>query len=354
MQTFDPKKPGEVLNVGFDFSDVLAPAENLVSATISITVLRGTDPAPNDMRKNDPAIIGDIVSQFIQGGIAGVTYLITCTAVTSDPQTLIDEGVMVVESSQQTSALFMKAIDVYAYRQNQLAIAAGSYDQLANLSDDVIWQKMVAAEQDLGRLLGIPLQPTYIFDHQPTGTEITALAGQPYQWEDGYNLPPNFFSVSKFGCFRTRVFPIVEIKSIRLVYPNQLGASFEIPMSWIRVDNKYGIIHIFPSAQSVTAPLSIFMVQALGAGTEIPCMIRVEYVAGISATNGMYNDLVELAKRMATLRILHDSFLSPGDSISVDGLSQSSAANLKDMQQNLDAQVENLRQRLRGVLFDVM
>lgn len=354
MQNFDPKKPGETLNVGFDFADVLAPEETLVSATLTVSVLRGVDPSPNDMLKDGPIIIGTLVSQFIRGGLDGVTYLISCTAITSDPQTLINEGVIAVEGNLQTSALFMRAIDVYDFRVNQVAIAGSNFDVLAGLSDAVLWQKLVAAEADLSRRMGIPLVPTEIFYAPPSPAEIAALAGKPYLVEDGYNMPSNFLGIGKFGCFRLRVNPVIEIKSIKLIYPNQAGFSFEIPAGWIRLENKSGLVHLFPSALSVSAPLSIMTLQAITAGYEVPCMIRVRYTAGIDAASGLYPDLMDIAKRMAVLRILHDAFLSSSDSISADGLSQSQSTDLKQMQSNIDDQIDTLKQRLRGVLFDVM
>ena len=354
MQNFDPKKPGETLNIGFDFSNSLSPLETLVSANLSVAILRGIDASPMAILQGSPVIIGGLVSQFITGGLSDVVYIITCTATTNDSQVLIDEGVIRVVNNRQTSALFMRVVDVYGFRANELAIASSGYDQLSNLSDDVVWDNLVGAEQDLQRRLGIPLQPSYIFDHPPTQDEIAALNGMPYQFEDGATMPENFFSVTKFGCFRTRVFPIIEIKSIKLIYPNQLGFSFTVPDNWIRIDNKYGIIHIFPSATSVTMPVSMFMMQAVTCGMEVPCMIRTEYIAGIDATDGNYQDIVNLAKRMATLRILKASYLSSGDSLSVDGLSQTSTGDLAIMQTNVDKEVDNLRERLRGILYDIL
>lgn len=353
MQTFTPKQPGETLNIGFDFSASLAPTEVLNSATVTVSVLRGTDIHPENMMVGSPEILGGVVSHFITGGIAGVTYMLTCTAVTSDPQTLISEGVLEVRLNNQQSHLFLKAIDVAQIRANQTAISGTNFNFSA-ISDDDLWLCMIAAETDLSRRLGISLAPTKIFTDPPTEAELLELAGKPYLIEPGYDMPPNFLGVNKFGCFRLRETPVISIESIKMVYPNAGGAIFEIPSNWIRCDYKYGLVHIFPSSQLVMAPISMFTMQAIAAGMTIPDMIRVKYTAGLNMSSELYPDVIALAKRMSVLRIIQDAWMPNSESISADGLSQSQSYDLQKLQAGIDDQIEMLKARLLGPTYAVL
>ena len=351
MQTFSPKNPGEQLNLGFDFSSSLSPNETLVSAAVTITVLRGIDAHPENMLVGDPHVVGGVVSLFVTGGVSGVTYLLSCYATTSDPQVLIDEGVLVVQSSTQTSALFIKAIDVGQLRQSQQAIS-GTNINFSALTDDALWQCLLAAETDLSRRLGVSLSPVEIFPDPPTDDELLELNGNPFLIEPGYSLPPNFFGVGKFGAFRLRQIPVVEIKELNLVYPNTGISVFKIPLDWIRCDYKYGLIHIFPSSLLTTTPLSIFTMQALTAGMEIPCMIRVRYTAGLTNVQTEYPDIIALVKRMAILRIINDAWIPMSESISADGLSQSQNNDLEKLQKLVDGQIGTLKDRLLGPIYE--
>ena len=331
MRAFSPKNAGELLNLGFDFSGSLSANETIVSAVINITVLRGIDAHPESMKVGDNHVMGSVVSQFFGGGVDGVTYLLTCYATTSDSQIIIDEGTLAVESSNQVSALFIKAIDVGQLRQNQMAIS-GTNINFAALSDDVIWQMMVASEVSLARKLGVNLSPVEIFTDSPTQAELDELNGKSYLIEPGYDFPPNFFGVGKFGAFRLRQVPVVEIKSIKLVYPNTGGVIFDIPVSWVRCDYKYGLVHIFPSATNQALPISIMTMQALTSGIQIPTMIRVRYSAGLTRFSELYPDVVALVKRMTILRIINDAWLPLSESIGADGLSQSQSNDVDKLQ----------------------
>ena len=353
MQIFTPKQPGETLNIGFDFSDVLSPAETLVSATVTVSVLRGIDAHPENLKSGDAQILGTVASQFITGGVSDVTYLLSCSAVTSDPQTLINEGVLEVRTSNQSSVFFIKAIDVGQLRTNQSALSGTNFNFSA-ISDDALWQSMVAAEADLARKLGVSLSPIEIFTDPPTDEELIELAGKPYLIEPGYDLPPNFFGIGKFGCFRLRQVPVVEIKSIKLVYPNTGSILFNIPIEWVRCDYKYGLIHIFPSRMVTTVPLSIFTMQALTSGVNVPNMIRVRYSSGLKNVVQDYPDIVALAKRMAVLRIINDSWLPLSESISADGLSQSQSNDIEKLQKVVDNQIDALKTRVLGPVYDVV
>jgi hypothetical protein len=80
----------------FNFQDQLAVGETISSATVAATVYSGTDASPSSIISGAASISGATVSQVITAGTAGVTYVLTCTAVTSTSHTIVSSGPLVV------------------------------------------------------------------------------------------------------------------------------------------------------------------------------------------------------------------------------------------------------------------
>lgn len=349
------KQSAEKLTATFDFTGKLALGETISgSPVISVTVLRGVDASYASVLSGSASVSAGVVSQLIQNGVDGVVYSLSAKATTSTGQVLIDSVILTISSANETSALFIKAIDVEALKSGQIELAASTYGHLSSLSDDTIWLKMVAAEAEVSRRLGVYLAPIEIFPSEPTPDELAALNGAHYLVEPGYDMPPDFFSVGNFGYFVLRQKPVVSIAQIKLAYPNQGGAAFTIPPEWIRLDSKYGHVHLFPSAQSISAPLSIMTMQAMGAGYNIPHMIRVRYTAGLSNASEFYPDVVDLVRRVTVLRLLHDSFIPQSGSISGDGLSESTSMDMAKLQGDTDNMIDTLKLQLTGPIIGVM
>ena len=220
--------------------------------------------------------------------------------------------------------------------------------------DDELWDYWNAAEADAQRRLTVPLQPTQIFDHQPTQDEISALSGMPYMVEPGYDMPPDFFGSQSWGAIRLRYCPAIQVQRVRLVYPSMSQEIFESPLGWIKLDNKYGMMHIIPGPNLNTAPLSIFMMQAIAAGVQIPHALRVTYQAGINGQSPDFYDLTDLVKQMALLRIMQNAFAPMSGSISADGLSQSYSMDIIKFQDDIDRRLSVIRERLIGPIWGVL
>ena len=97
---FKPSKdPIEVVIVTFDYCDSFVNStETIISGTWSIAVKNGDDPNPSIMLAGLGTHDGNTTSNYIQGGISGVTYLISCIVVTTLNQTLKLSGSMTVET----------------------------------------------------------------------------------------------------------------------------------------------------------------------------------------------------------------------------------------------------------------
>jgi hypothetical protein len=358
MHQFSDKKPTETVTIVFDFASHLGAGEGISSASVNVMALSGTDASPNALLSGAAVTSGSVVSQKITGGVNGVTYAISVTIQTQSGLVFTESGLLsVVDSLGMRSALFVRDIVITSIRKSALALAAASHEQVASINavdDDALWLKIKAAEADARGVLGIPLQPTEIFIEQPTQAEIDALNGKPYLVEPGYDLPPNFFAPGQFGTFRLRQKPVIAIHELKLIYPNQGGAVFTIPPDWIRLDNKNGDVRLFPSALSVTAPISLMTMQAISAGYTIPHMIRAHYTAGLTDTNPLYYAVVDVVKRMSVLKLLQDSFTPQSGSISVDGMSQSVSADVAKFQGDIDTALEKLKLQLAGPVWDVL
>lgn len=92
--TLDPKDPGEVLRIRFNFSNWLPAGVTLVAdkITVECILLQGVDANPAQMIISGHTLNGAVVYQLIGGGVIGNVYRVKCTAITSDGQTLILNG----------------------------------------------------------------------------------------------------------------------------------------------------------------------------------------------------------------------------------------------------------------------
>lgn len=89
MITWPEKDPAESFPVGFDFSGDMAAMETVTGVALTVTVLRGTDAAPEAMLLGAAQMAGTRVMQSITGGVTGVIYAFKCVATTSAGQTLV-------------------------------------------------------------------------------------------------------------------------------------------------------------------------------------------------------------------------------------------------------------------------
>lgn len=239
-------------------------------------------------------------------------------------------------------------------REDRLVYAAETYLGGAMPSDAALWRKLLAAEAEAGRKLGVPLEPTLVLADEPSADELAALEGKPHIVEPGYDMAPDFFGSQAWGALMLRVRPVIAVESIRFIYPSMATTYFDIPPNWIRLDKKYGQLQIVPGPGANNAPIGIFTLQAIGSGVRIPHMVRVRYRAGIDCSLPENFDVVDLIMQMAVLRVLQDAFLPQSGSISADGLSQSVSTDMSKMRDDIDERLAELKQKLCGPIWGVL
>jgi hypothetical protein len=86
--SFPIKHPAERIPMGTDWPDDLDTGETVVSATVTMRVIRNRDANVAAMLEGSPMVASPIVSQWIVNGVAGVVYESIWRVVTSLPQTL--------------------------------------------------------------------------------------------------------------------------------------------------------------------------------------------------------------------------------------------------------------------------
>lgn len=96
MITMSSKETGETVSVSVNFDAIIGAGETIISATLYVTVLRGTDPAVASMASGSVQIDGDTISRLITDGVTGVDYLVTAIATTDTGQVLKVTGILPV------------------------------------------------------------------------------------------------------------------------------------------------------------------------------------------------------------------------------------------------------------------
>ena len=91
---FAPKPVAEKFDAVFDFSVDLPTGETITASTVA-TLYSGTTGATVPTL-GSATISGGQATVLVSGGVAGNTYLLTCTGVTSGGQTLVRTGYLVV------------------------------------------------------------------------------------------------------------------------------------------------------------------------------------------------------------------------------------------------------------------
>lgn len=96
MTTFPAKASTATRRVTFDFISSLAQGETLASAAVVATVWSGFDPAPSGVVTGVAVIAGTAITQMTTGGAPGTIYKLTCTALTTGSQTLVQVGYLAI------------------------------------------------------------------------------------------------------------------------------------------------------------------------------------------------------------------------------------------------------------------
>ncbi len=216
-------------------------------------------------------------------------------------------------------------------------------------TDAYLAGKLAAAEADAERRLRVSFEPVHVFAGEPTEAEIAALNGAKWVEESAYDYEPNLWTMEDWGYLVLRRKPVVRVESMQMIYPTPAHSVFTIPTHWIRLDKKAGHIRVVPGSPALGAGIvGMTMLSAMAAGRNIPDMIRIRYVAGLSNAAEQWPDLLDLVKKMAVLRVVQDAYLPSSGSISADGLSESMSVDMQAYHDGVDAALDIIMDAMHG------
>jgi len=85
----------------FDFTQVLAANETILTATCAVIVMNGIDPNPSAILQSTAIIVNKTASQRVVAGLAEVTYRLEMTITTSLQNTYVGVGDLTVYDASQ-------------------------------------------------------------------------------------------------------------------------------------------------------------------------------------------------------------------------------------------------------------
>ena len=97
--TFDPKRTNERLIHGFDFKQVMASNETIVSGSWAVFAVRPTTASTSGMVVGSAVFSGTRCTQMIGGGDNGALYSVVCTVDTDLGQQISENALLLVTDS---------------------------------------------------------------------------------------------------------------------------------------------------------------------------------------------------------------------------------------------------------------
>lgn len=96
---FDPKRTNEKLIFGFDFRNIMATGEYIVSGSWSVLAVRPTTASTSGMITGSTFFSGTQCTQMVQGGEDGALYSVICTIDTILGQKIAENALLQVTNS---------------------------------------------------------------------------------------------------------------------------------------------------------------------------------------------------------------------------------------------------------------
>lgn len=354
-------RAGAKLDYGLDWSDVLSGVDGGDTISASDWELEAGSP----LALSNKSSSGSVTSVFIEvpAGTPADWHVVVNTIQTAGGRKDSRPCLLYVKPGiSGGSALFTsRLVAIAKMRRDRLVMLGNSLMPGVSLSDDFVWDKLMAAEAEIAHTLRVPLTPTRFFPTTPTAEQIAALpAGMPWAIDPAYDYSPNDWYGDKWGLIQTRQKPIQSVVAMRFVYPSPAQTIMDVPSDWIRFDGKYGQLQLVPTGTQYQTLLGGLFMSQLSGGRTLPFTINLEYVAGLANVQRDFPDLIDAVFKLACAKIVEDAFLPQSGSISADGLSQSMSVDASKYQEAVDRVINGagsnggLMARIHGVRFMAM
>lgn len=246
--------------------------------------------------------------------------------------------------------------DARAFRTSVPFQSIGSFINVAAVTDSEALSYLQSAEDEVARTLRTFLQPVTMLPNDESQAEIDRrlAAGERVELEAPYDYDPSFFQGERWGNIVVRQRPIRFLESIEFAFPLPTTMVWRLPDEWARLDKRYGQIRLVPAAKSFSAPLSAFVMQALGGGRVIPNMIRIRYGAGLENAKRDWKDVIRVIYRLATLHILQSAFIPQDQQIGTGTLTRRVNLDLNKYRADIDKSLSDLHNAIFGPVVTIL
>lgn len=353
------KAVGADLNYTLDFAAGMNPGETIASVAWTAT------PADGQITLSQSAIAGSKVTIVASGGVAATWYVVA-VLVTGSTGLVHDASfnLWVFDPAALGAGLNLPFPSIpgalAALRRDRLLMVAQTFFPGVTIDDQFLLDKLVAATALIEHRLRVFLTPREVLPNTALQSEIDAVtvAGNVVALEPGYDYDPEFFQGNSWGFTPLRQRPVISVHSMQFVYPTPNDVLYQIPNEWIRVDRRAGTINLLPVTTPMSLPLNAFILSALGGGRMVPMFLEIRYRAGLENIARDWPDIIDMILKQTVLGVIEDFYIpsSRSDSVSADGLSQSTSVGLKmmDYEDLIDKKFNAVKSALFGIILGVL
>jgi len=179
------------------------------------------------------------------------------------------------------------------------------------------------AEGYYGNFLGVVLKENQLVVSDPDPGETYDLMDPAYDYQK------DMFLAETWGAIQLRHKPVTKVEKIQLVYPTKDQGTFNVPLTWVRLEPAFGWLRLVPDQLAFFGSFSGALLALFSSGGSLPHSFHIDYRAGFTpAMLAEYPGIREGIRKRAAIKILTAIQGAKGagvssESVSVDGHSKS-------------------------------
>jgi len=219
-----------------------------------------------------------------------------------------------------------------------------------NITTPLLELGIAQAVSDVQRELGTRIDVTHFVPYLGAAAPPDLDQSDVPQEYSGYQQWPGAIPGDGFPSFRPRIRPLVGINSCTLYFPGALITTFNVPLSWFRVDRTTSEIVVAPTGGDTVYALAY---ASGGMGWRTPQTMALDYTAGLGPDGLLQwpqvDHLISIRAFIKVLPTISSMFNPTGlSSISADGLTQSRSSGyiFKDLEDRLTKEADDLKRSI--------
>lgn len=191
---------------------------------------------------------------------------------------------------------------------------------------EMLWARIRDMEDRIEKQASIRFQPTVIRAEPEPETDKNLYD----EIEPAYDYEVHAYDAYRWGFLKLNKTPVTEILDFQFAYPNRTSITFDVPLSWVRIDPRFGLCRIVPDHGGAVANFSSYMLSIFSQGRGVPQSIYITYRVGNPPEWWRENhaDLLDALLDLSAAEIIqrvatYKAQSGKSRSVSADGLSQS-------------------------------